>query len=148
MPDGAFLIAAIAFIVAALLSAVAAALQAAMRTRHLPAEARRPTTLEDRLSDLGDLMRSSARVLEEVQAEIEARIALAERAKADAQDAEQLAQLNEAQRLALARLVRAEVSTEVSKDSRRSFWQSFAVNLIFFVLGGVASVLITLWLGG
>lgn len=106
-----------------------------------------PPTIENRLSDLSQLMRSSALLLEEVQAEIQARIALAEKAKKDADDNERLAQLNEAQKIALARLIRAEVSGEVSRGSRRSFWQGFALNLLFFVLGGVVSVATTVWLG-
>lgn len=92
-------------------------------------------------------MRSSALVLEEVQAEIQARVALAEKAKTDAQEAEQLAQMNEAQRIAVARLVRAELASEVHKSSKRSFWQGFAVNFLFFVGGVVASIATTVWLG-
>lgn len=92
-------------------------------------------------------MRSSSHVLEEVQAEIQARIALAEKAKVDAMEAEQLAQLNEAQRVALARLVRAEVSSEVTKSSRRSFWQSVGMNFLFFAAGAGVSYALTVWLG-
>lgn len=91
-------------------------------------------------------MRSSSRVLEEVQAEIEARIALAEKAKRDAEEAEQLAQLNEAQRAALARLVRAEVSVEISRGGRRSFWQGVTINFLFFAVGAGVTVVLTIWL--
>jgi hypothetical protein len=101
-------------------------------------------TLEARLTDLGDLMRSSSLVLEEVQAEIQARIALAEKAKQDAEEAAQVAQLNEAQRIAMARLVRAEMAVEVAKGGKRSFWQGFAINLLFFIAGVGASVVTAL----
>jgi hypothetical protein len=106
----------------------------------------RPQSLEDRLRDLGDLMRSSSRVLEEVQAEIQARITLAENAKRDADEAEQLAQLNDAQRAALARLVRAEVSGEISRGGRRSFWLGVVVNFVFFAAGVGVTVVLTTWL--
>jgi hypothetical protein len=102
-----------------------------------------PTKLEDRLADLGDTMRSAALLLEEVQAEIQTRIALAEKAKLDADEADQVAQLNEAQRVAVARLVRAELASEVSHGTKRSFWLGFATNFFFFIAG----VALTLWLG-
>ncbi|MGC5019396.1 hypothetical protein [Micromonospora sp. DT47] len=128
-------------VTAGVVGIIVAALQAALASR---GERRQPRaaeqTLEDRLTDLGDLMRSSSRVLEEVQAEIQARLALAEKAKKDADEAQQVAQLNEAQRLAVARLVRAELAGEVSKSSKRTFWQGFAVNFFFFAAGVVASV--------
>src|SRR5262249_49608497 len=104
-------------------------------------------TLEQRLNDLGDLMRSSAQILEQVQAEIQARVALVTKVKQDAAEAERIAQLNETQRIAVARMVRAELATEFAKTSRRSFWQGFMVNFLFFVGGAVVSVITTLWLG-
>jgi len=101
-----------------------------------------PTKLEDRLADLGDAMRSAALLLEEVQAEIQARVALADKAKRDADEANQVAQLNEAQRTAVARLVRAELASEVSQGTMRSFWLGFATNLLFFIAGAA----LTWWL--
>ncbi|MBQ1019175.1 hypothetical protein KBX71_15060 [Micromonospora sp. D93] len=103
-------------------------------------------TLERRLADLGELMRSSSVLLEEVQAEIQARISLADKAKRDAAEAESLAQMNDAQRIAVARLVRAELAVEVRKSSTRSFWQGFAANFVFFALGVIASIVTTMYL--
>lgn len=131
---------------AASLAGAASLIVEAIRRRVQPSAQERAHSLEDRLSDLGDLMRSSARVLEEVQAEIQARIALAEKAKRDAEEAEQLAQLNEAQRAALARLVRAEVSGEIASGGRRSFWLGVVVNFIFFAAGAGVTALLTVWL--
>lgn len=93
-------------------------------------------------------MRSSAQILEQVQAEIQARVELATKAKQDAEEAEQVAQLNEAQRVAVARMVRAELAGEVANSSRRSFWQGFIVNFLFFASGAIVSVITTVWLGG
>jgi multidrug efflux pump subunit AcrA (membrane-fusion protein) len=131
---------AISFTLAAILSSLGVGLL----NRRARAQVE-PPSLEKRLRDLGDLVRSSSRVLEEVQAEIQARVALAERAKQDAEEAEQVAQLNEAQRAAIARLVRAEVATEVERGNRRSFWQGVGINFSFFVAGGLVSFLVTVW---
>ena len=90
-------------------------------------------------------MKSSALVLEEVQAEIQARVALAENAVRQTADAEKVAALNDAQRLALARLVRAELATEVNKGNRRNLWQGIAVNVVFFLLGVLATALGAAW---
>lgn len=131
--DFSVLIAAVTAAAGALAAAVVALLSAT-RMRGVAQRAARPS-LEDRLADLGSTMAASARLLEEVQAEINARIQLADRARRDAEEAHDLAQLSEAQRVALARLVGTEVQTEINRSSRRAFWQSFAVNFLFFLLG-------------
>jgi hypothetical protein len=135
----------VAAVVSALVGLAASALTSFSALSSRKRESER--TLEQRLADLGDLMRSSAQILEQVQAEIQARVALATKAKQDAEEAERIAELNEAQRVAVARLVRAELTTEFAKTSRRSFWQGFIVNFLFFVGGAVVSVITTLWLG-
>jgi hypothetical protein len=75
--------------------------------RRRPVVDRQPPTLEKRLNDLGSLMRSAALVLEEVQAEIQTRVAVANTARQAAEEAERLAALNATQQQAVARLVRA-----------------------------------------
>jgi len=141
----------LSFLVLVVLGAIGAlgsiVVEKTLRWLTRPVTSQPERTLEHRLADLGDLMRWSARILEEVQAEIEARITLATKAKQDAEEAERVAQLNEAQRVAIARLVRTELAREFAKTSRRTFWQGFMVNFLFFVSGGVLSVITTLWLG-
>ncbi|HEX6472198.1 MAG TPA: hypothetical protein VF069_24105 [Streptosporangiaceae bacterium] len=97
-------------------------------------------TLEDRLKELGDSARQSARLLAEVEAEIDARAARAARLKRDAEDAEHILALTEQERHAVARLVRAEVGAE----GRRNFRQGLWINLLFFVAGVLASIAVTL----
>jgi VIT1/CCC1 family predicted Fe2+/Mn2+ transporter len=80
-------------------------------------------------------------LVEQVTAEIEARAATAERLKDEAQAAEQLAQLSKAERDAVARLVRAEVSDE----NRRSTRLSVVTSALFFVAGVAATVAVTLF---
>ncbi len=101
-------------------------------------------SLEARLTALGETMRASARLLEEISAEMDARLVAAERLKTESQAAERLAELNEAQRQAVARLVRAEVSTE----GKKSFRQGLLANFLFFLAGVFASIATTLWFGG
>jgi hypothetical protein len=98
-------------------------------------------TLEQRIQALAETMRSSARLVEQVTAEIETRAATAERLRDEAQAAEQLAQLSKAERDAVARLVRAEVSDQ----NRRSTRLSFVASVLFFVAGVAATVAVTLF---
>ena len=86
-------------------------------------------------------MRESARLLEQVSAEIAARAATAATLKEEAEAAEALAQLNAEQREAVARIVRSEVSTE----ERHVFRQNLLVNALFFLGGAGTSVLIVLF---
>lgn len=137
----------VAALLATLIGVLGSAFGAFLRKTGPPDKGRPEQTLEQRLTDLGDLMQSSAQILEQVQAEIQARTALAAKAKQDAEEAQHVAQLNEAQRAAVARLVRAELAGEVAKTSRRSFWQGFVINFLFFIGGAVLSVITTLWIG-
>jgi predicted ATP-dependent protease len=79
-------------------------------------------------------------LVEQVTAEIEARAATAERLRDEAQAAEQLAQLSKAERDAVARLVRAEVSDQNRKSTRLSF----VASALFFVAGVAATVAVAL----
>ncbi|MBV9012125.1 MAG: hypothetical protein JO272_08750 [Pseudonocardiales bacterium] len=79
------------------------------------------TTLEDRLEELGRTMRSAARLLNQVEAEIQVRSASAERLKEEAQTAENLVKLNQEQRDAIAKLVRNEIGVETKKVTRQSY---------------------------
>jgi TolA-binding protein len=124
-------------------SAVSAVVAAAAQRRFLSMGTSSSTeiTLEERIQALAETMRASGRLVEQVTAEIEARAATAERLKDEAQAAEQLAQLSKAERDAVARLVRAEVSDE----NRRSTRLSVVTSALFFVAGVAATVAVTLF---
>lgn len=85
-------------------------------------------------------MSSAARLLNQVEAEIQARSASAERLKEEAQAAENLANLNQAQRDAIAKLVRNEIGVETKKATR----QSYIASALFFIAGVAATITITL----
>lgn len=98
-------------------------------------------TLEQRLDALARTMRESSRLLQQVSAEIEVRAATAERLKDEAQTAEQLAKLNQAQAEAVAKLV----GTVVGGESKRSTRQSVLAGALFFIGGVAATVTVTLF---
>jgi hypothetical protein len=106
----------------------------------------RQRTLEERVAAIADRFRQSSAELELIQAEIAARLTLAKKAKKDAEQAVQLASLNEEQRAAVARLLRAEVAAEVvaegKRSGRRAFWVGFLTNFAFFALGVVATLIL------
>jgi uncharacterized protein YicC (UPF0701 family) len=128
-----------AAIVSALGSGVAGVIAAWLQSRRREGPEVK-ASLEERLSELGDNLRDSARLLTEVEAEIEARAARAERLKREADDAERLAALAASERDAVARLVRAEIGAE----GRRSLRRGLLINLLFFVAGILASIAVTL----
>jgi type VI protein secretion system component VasF len=68
------------------------------------------------------------------------RAARAKLLKEEAETAEQLAKLTEAERAAVARVVRGEIAVEGRRSTRLGIWMS----LLFFVLGVGASVGVTL----
>lgn len=106
------------------------------------------TTLEKRLEDLSKTMSTSSRLMEQVTAELEARVLLAEQLKKEAEAAEALAGLNKGQREAVARLVRGEVSAEIAAESRRAKRLSITIGFLYFAAGAAASYVITLLVGG
>jgi VIT1/CCC1 family predicted Fe2+/Mn2+ transporter len=106
------------------------------------AEKLNSSTLEDRLEQLGRTMRDAAKLLNQVQAEIEARSARAKNLKEEAQTAEELAKLNQAERDAIATLVRNEIGAETRKATR----QSYIAGALFFIAGVIATVTVTLFI--
>lgn len=114
-------------------------LRRSLRTRSRQDSAE--VTLEQRLEALARTMRQSSRLLEQVTAELEVRATAAERLRRDAATAEQVAKLNQAERDAVAHLLRAELTTE----ARRSTRVAILTGLLFFVGGVAATVGVTLF---
>ncbi|MGY1705511.1 hypothetical protein ACI79C_13150 [Geodermatophilus sp. SYSU D00697] len=98
-------------------------------------------TLENRLEDLARTMRTSARLLAQVSAEMEARSARAAELKSQVEEAERLAQLSQEDREAVARLFRAELAGE-TKIVSAAQWRA---NWLFFLGGVLVSVRIQLF---
>jgi hypothetical protein len=101
-------------------------------------------TLEERLEELSASMLRSARLVEQVSAELDARAVTARRLKEEAADAEQLAAQNKEQADAVRRLIRSEMTQELSTAQRRIFRDSLRVAIGSFVVGVAATFLVTL----
>ena len=125
-------------------SAVAVAVDAALSSerRQRKSAARVPPTIERRLDDLSTSMRQSARLVEEVSAELELRAAAARQLEEDAKAAEALAALHKDQADAIRRMMDAELET-VGRRIRRD---SIVIGVASFVAGVGATVLVTLLL--
>jgi len=102
--------------------------------------ARSQETLEERLRELSTSMNNSARIVEQVSAELEARAATAMRLQEEAKQAEALAALNQEQADAIRRLLGAEMAGEARRIRR----DSITIGIMSFVAGGGVSLLITL----
>lgn len=99
-------------------------------------------TLEGRLEELSRIIRTSGRLLEQVEAELKAREVTAARLKVEAETAQQITRLTQAEREAVARLLRS----EVTEESRRSFRKNLVTGGLFFLGGVGATVAVTLFL--
>jgi hypothetical protein len=91
--------------------------------------------LEERLEELSETMKKSADLVTEVEAALQARQAAVEKLRADAETAQQIKDMTEDQRKAVANVLRA----EVAREGKKTLWQGAAVNGFFFLAGvGVA----------
>jgi uncharacterized membrane protein YfcA len=97
-------------------------------------------TLEDKLTSLSKSMRQSAKLVEEVSAELDAREATARRLQQEAQDAEALAALHRDQTEAVRRLL----DTELVGQRKGIRKDAIIVGIFSFVLGVGGTLLVTL----
>jgi hypothetical protein len=131
----------------ALVSAVAGALitfgllrrstQALSKTE----DAASQTTLEERLDELSKSMRRSARLVEQVSAELDARAATARQLQKDADTAQALAALHKDQADAIRRTIDAELATAANRI--RS--DSIKIGIASFFAGGGLTLVVTLF---
>jgi len=98
-------------------------------------------TLEDRLDELSKSMQNSARLVEQVSAELEARTAAVKKLQEDAKAAETLAGLHKEQ----AEAVRRMIDTELEGSARRIRRDAIIIGVGLFVAGGAVSFAITLF---
>jgi len=101
-------------------------------------------TLDERLDRLSGSLRESARLVEEVSAELDARAVMARQLERQAQDARALAAQNEEQVEAVRRLLRSEMQAELATAERHIFRDSLRVAIASFVFGAAVSVVVTL----
>jgi hypothetical protein len=94
--------------------------------------------LETRLDELAHSMQVSSALVVEVEAALRARQAAAERLRGEAETAQRIMDLTQAERDAVAAVLRA----EVAREGKKTLWQGAAVNGVFFLLGIVATVVL------
>ncbi|MDD3919687.1 MAG: hypothetical protein PHO41_00715 [Eubacteriales bacterium] len=94
--------------------------------------------LSARISIASRSLHSSAKEIDEIQAELQKRIELVEKLKKDAEVAENVIQLSNDQVTA----IRSVLNQELKQEGRKSFWKSAALNFFFFILGAAATYFI------
>jgi hypothetical protein len=123
---------------------VATAVVVQRRTRQIVSNAESgasQATLEERLDALSKSMRESARLVEQVSAELDARATTARQLQKDAETAEALAALNKDQADAIRRTIDAELAT-AAKGIRSD---SIKIGIASFIAGGGLTLIVTLF---
>ncbi len=118
---------------------VSASLRLVLRWLH-PMPDNATPSLEERVRKLGNALASSARAIDEIEGEVQARQQLVASLEADAKRYETLRALHRDEVDAIAQLVRGEMRAEGNRLSRRQFWLGVLQNAIFFA-GGVVVTL-------
>lgn len=98
--------------------------------------------ITDRIKSVTDILSNSMTELDLLQKELGQRIELVEKLKKEADQAEQIISMTEEQVNAF----KNTLNQELKKESKKSFWQGVLVNFIFFILGAVASYIVSKYL--
>ena len=85
-------------------------------------------------------MREATELVSHIESEITSRSALAEKLQKDVDVYNKLVELKKPEVEAVAQLLRG----ELEREGKISFWKGFATNFLFFVLGAIASGIITM----
>jgi hypothetical protein len=93
----------------------------------------------DQVKKLVKALAESTRVMAEIEREVKARSALAERLEADVERHRELLALNRSEVEAVAQTLR----TEVHREGRRSLWTGLFINAAFFGLGILVTLLVS-----
>jgi hypothetical protein len=96
-------------------------------------------TLEARVDTLTASLRDAAKLVSQIEGEIESRSELASKLRDDVARYDALKKLSSSEVEAVAQVLRGELKSEGTK----SFWLAVLVNFVFFVLGAASSFLIT-----
>lgn len=123
--------------VAGLIATIAAAFSEALRQRMLK---KGEQTTEERIGRLSRALREAVRLIDQMQQEISTRSKLAEKLQQDVDRYNELVKVRKPEVEAVAQLLRQELQTE----GKKSFWRNIGVNALFFALGIVVTVGVTL----
>ncbi|GAA3937277.1 hypothetical protein Aau02nite_78880 [Amorphoplanes auranticolor] len=99
---------------------------------------RNDSLLEDRLQELAGSMKKSSELVAEVEAALDARRAAVDQLRLEAETAQQIKDMSDEQRIAVANVLRA----EVAREGKKTLWQGATVNGFFFALGVVVTVVV------
>ncbi|MGW0021590.1 hypothetical protein ACWDUD_25020 [Rhodococcus sp. NPDC003382] len=94
-----------------------------------------PPTLDDKMRELAVNIASSRRLMAEVNLELDAQVAAAQKLKLEAEHAEVLAALNKKERDAVAALIREEIREEGEERDKKQM----KANAFFFIAGFLLS---------
>ena len=98
--------------------------------------------ISDRIKSVTDILSNSMTELDLLQKELGQRIELVEKLKKEADQAEQIISLTEEQ----VKAFKNTLNQELEKESKKSFWQGVLVNFVFFILGAIASYIVSKYL--
>jgi len=96
-------------------------------------------TIQDRIQRLTTSLREATELIGNIESEINGRSALADKLRSDVETYSKIVQLKKPEVEAVAQLLRE----ELKREGRRSFWKGFATNFVFFLLGAIATGIIT-----
>jgi hypothetical protein len=100
-------------------------------------------TIEKRITLLTASLNNSAKVISDIEREIEGRRELVTKLQRDADDAKQLSELKAAQVAAVSQALKG----ELDRENRTNFWITLATNLFFAILGAALGELFR-WIRG
>jgi hypothetical protein len=138
-PHGTSLWLGIGF-VAAVFGAVAGVAQLRLSIRREPRPDVSQATLKERLEELSGSMRQSAKLVQQVEAELDARAATARRLKEEADTAEAVAALHKDQ----AETVRRMLDAELTVAGKRARSDNIKISIFSFVASGGVTFVVTL----
>jgi hypothetical protein len=101
-------------------------------------------TLDQRLDQLSASLAESARLVEQVTAELDAQAATARRLTREAADAEAIAAIHKEQTEAVRRLLNSEMTAQLTKTERNIFRDSLRIAIGSFIFGGALTFVVTL----
>ena len=95
--------------------------------------------LSSKIENASKHLLTASEELSSLHIELSNRIKIVNQLKEDAKIAENIVSLNKDQ----VEAIKSSLNIELKKDSRRNFWISFSIGLFFFILGAVASYIIS-----
>ena len=98
--------------------------------------------ITSQIKRVSKVLEDSVQEINSLQIELEKRIELVEKLQKEAKDAENIISLTEDQ----VKAIRTTLNNELQKESRKSFWKGVAINFVFFVLGALASYIVSKYL--